>query len=207
MQELLGTHPTRLGLLGGTFDPFHRGHLVAAGAAIEAFSLDRVVLVPAGRPWQKTSYSSPEDRVLMATLGAAQHRFLSVSRIEVDRRGPTYSIDTLASFRGFFPETQLFFILGTDAARGLSTWHRVDEIAGLAELIAVHRPPFEPLAADEHPGLTVHSLPIPGVEVSSTEIRSLVARGADIGDLVPASVAKFVHSRGLYRAEAEARGA
>ena len=207
MNGLPGGHPERLGLFGGTFDPFHNGHLVAAAAAIEAFSLERVVLVPTGQPWQKSSYSAPEDRVLMATLGAAEDRRLSVSRVEVDRRGPTYTIDTLESFKRFFPETKLYFIMGTDAAQALATWHRVDELDDLAELIAVHRPPFDPMTAAGAPGPQVHTLDIAGVDISSTDIRARVANGAGITDLVPAAVARFIQTRGLYRADVEARGA
>ena len=210
MAGLSGAHPQRLGLLGGTFDPFHNGHLVAATAAMDAFSLDRVVLVPTGQPWQKSSYSPAEDRVMMTSLGAATDQRLSVSRIEVDRRGATYTIDTLESFRGFFPDTALFFIMGTDAFRALASWHRVNELGGLAEMIVVHRPPFEPVELPTEAGWPkVHMLEIEGLEVSSTEIRKRVADGREIIDLVPAAIGRLIHSRSLYRegATLETQGA
>ena len=204
----LGRGVARLGILGGTFDPVHVGHLVAAADAMHAFSLDRVVLVPAGRPWQKDRYSDAEDRLLMATLAAATHGKLSVSRIELDRKGPTYTVDTLQAFRDFFPDTELFFIIGADAVADLSSWHRPQDIAGVAEIIAVTRPGSEfraPEAGSTWP--TVHQLEIPALAVSSTAIRERIADGRSIDYLVPADVARYIREHGLYMQPKVAKGA
>ena len=198
----------RLGVLGGTFDPIHLGHLVAASEALHELSLDRVVLVPTGRPWQKAGYSDPEDRLIMATLAAATHPRLTVSRIEIDRRGPTYTVDTLASLRSFFGDIELFFIAGTDAILELGTWHRVEDLAGLAEMVAVSRPGIDIGGFQAAPGWPrVHHLAIPGITISSTEIRARVAEGRPIDYLVPAAVVRYIRDRGLYSDAREARGA
>lgn len=198
----------RLGILGGTFDPIHVGHLAAASEALHAFSLDRVTLVPAGRPWQKAGYSDAEDRLMMTTLAAATHLKLSVSRIELDRRGPTYSVDTLEAFRKRFPEAELFFIIGADAVADLATWHRVHDIAGLAEVIAVSRPGTGLRVA---PGAGswphVHELEIPGIDISSTMIRERVAQGRPIDYLVPGEVVRFIRDHGLYLDPKVSKGA
>jgi nicotinate-nucleotide adenylyltransferase len=201
-------HPARLGVLGGTFDPVHLGHLVAASEALYRFSLDRVVLVPAGMPWQKAGYSDPEDRLMMATLAAATHPKLSVSRIEIDRKGPTYTVDTLAQIRDFFEPDALFFIAGADAVLELGTWHRVGDIAELAEVVAATRPGSDLAGFGGHPGWPkVHVMEIPGLAISSTDIRARVAEGRPIDYLVPSDVARFIRERGLYATAQEARGA
>lgn len=189
----------RLGILGGTFDPIHVGHLVAASEAMHELALDRVVLVPAGRPWQKEGYSDAEDRMLMTTLAAATHPKLAVSRIELDRKGPTYTVDTLEAFRDFFAGVELFFIVGADVVADLATWHRPDAIAALAEIIAVSRPGIDTRSRSSDAGpFRVHELQIPGVDVSSTAIRDRVARGRPIDYLVTAEVARFIRTHGLY---------
>jgi nicotinate-nucleotide adenylyltransferase len=198
----------RLGVLGGTFDPIHLGHLVAASEALHELSLDRIVLVPTGRPWQKTSYSDPEDRFMMAALAAATHLRLAVSRIEIDRRGPTYTVDTLESLRSFFGDIDLFFIAGGDAILELGTWHRVEDLADLAEVVAVTRPGSD--IGEFHPAEgwpRVRHLEIPGIEISSTDIRARVAEGRPIDYLVPAAVARYIRDRALYTDVREVRGA
>jgi nicotinate-nucleotide adenylyltransferase len=200
--------PRRLGVLGGTFDPIHVGHLVAASEAMHRFALDRVVLVPAGRPWQKAHYSDPEDRMLMTTLAAATHPHLSVSRVEIDRKGPTYTVETLETLHSFFPETELFFIAGTDAILEIGTWHRVEDLASLAEVVAVTRPGSDITVQETLAGRpTVHVMEIPGLAISSTDLRRRVAEGLPIDYLVPAEVARFIRDRGLYMEAREARGA
>ena len=208
MDRSSGQEAGRLGLLGGTFDPIHIGHLVAAAEAIHRFELDRCVLVPTGRPWQKSDYSDPEDRMMMTTLASATHPRLSVSRIEVDRQGPTYTVETLETFRGFFPDAELYFIVGTDAVAELGTWHRIESLAGLADVIAVTRPGYEMLEGDTPVGWPqVHMMAIPGLAISSTGIRRRVAEGSPIDYLVPSEVARFIRDRGLYMDSREARGA
>lgn len=200
--------PTRLGVLGGTFDPIHVGHLVAASEAIHRFGLDRVVLVPAGRPWQKSGYSDPEDRLMMTTLAAATHPHLSVSRIEIDRKGPTYTVDTLETLHGSFPDAELFLIVGADVALELATWHRAQDIASLATVIALTRPGSELTGLSTDAGLPdVEIMEMPALAVSSTDIRARVAAGRPIDYLVPADVAAYIRDRGLYIDAREARGA
>ncbi|MDQ4065262.1 MAG: nicotinate-nucleotide adenylyltransferase [Actinomycetota bacterium] len=186
-----------LGVFGGTFDPIHVGHLVAASEAISAFGLDRVMFVPAGRPWQKTSHADAEDRFMMTTLATRGHARFSVSRIELDRRGPTYTIDTLAALKDFFG-ARLYFIAGADTVTELGTWHQVDELAALTEIIAVTRPGFA-LDVSTHPSWpTIHPMEIPGIDVSSTMIRNRIAAGQPIDYLVPPEVGDYIASHGLY---------
>lgn len=201
-------HLRRLGVLGGTFDPIHLGHLVAASEALHHLALDRIVLVPTGHPWQKTGYSDPEDRFMMATLAAATHPRLAVSRIEIDRRGPTYTVDTLESFRSFFGDIELFFIAGADAVLELGTWHRVEDLAKLAEVVAVTRPGSDLSGFRAEQGWpTVRHLEIPGIAISSTDIRARVAEGRPIDYLVPAEAVRYIRDHGLYADAREARGA
>lgn len=191
----------RLGVMGGTFDPIHTGHVSVATALLDLFGLDRVLLVPAGRPWQKEGYSGAEDRWTMTVLAAAENPRFAASRMEIDRKGPTYTVDTLAILRDFHgPEAELFFIAGVDAVLTLGTWHRADGLAALAEVIAVPRPGFDAAAirpADGWP--VVHVADVPEVEVSSTEVRRRVREGLPVDGLVPASVAAYIAERGLYR--------
>lgn len=188
----------RLGVIGGTFDPIHIGHLVAASEALNAFSLDRVMFVPAGRPWQKSTYADPEDRFMMTTLAAGHNARFSVSRIELDRKGPTYTVDTLATFKDFFG-AQLFFIAGADTVAELGTWHRVEDLGELTEIIAVTRPGFSVDVGDMAAGWPkVHTMDIPGLDVSSTMIRARVAEGKPIDYLVPEEVARYIARLGLY---------
>ncbi|MDQ3962779.1 MAG: nicotinate-nucleotide adenylyltransferase [Actinomycetota bacterium] len=188
----------RMGVIGGTFDPIHIGHLVAASEALNAFSLDRVMFVPAGRPWQKSTHADPEDRFMMTTLAAAPHQRFSVSRIELDRRGPTYTVDTLASLKDFF-NAQMFFIAGADTVAELGTWHNVEALGDLTELIAVTRPGFSLDTSDMAPGWPkVHTMDIPALDVSSTMIRARVADGKPIDYLVPVEVARYISRLGLY---------
>lgn len=208
MDDHRGQGSRRIGVLGGTFDPIHLGHLVAASEALHRFALQRVILVPTGRPWQKARFSDPEDRYMMAALAAATHQKLAVSRIELDRKGPTYTVDTLATMHELFGDVELFFIAGADAVLDLGTWHRIDDLAVLTQIIAVTRPGSDLtgfVAFDGWP--VVHHLEIPGIDISSTDIRRRVARGLPIDHLVPAAVHRFIAERGLYVGTQEARGA
>jgi nicotinate-nucleotide adenylyltransferase len=209
MESSIGQEQMRIGILGGTFDPIHMGHLVAASEAMHGFGLDRVVLVPAGRPWQKTKFSDPEDRLLMTTMAAATHPKLTVSRVEIDRKGPTYTVDTLEAFHRFFAGSTFFLIVGADVALEMRTWHRVEDIASLAEVVAVTRPGSELTSMPTDAGLPdVHMMEMPALPISSTDIRRRVAEGMPIDYLVPAAVARFIRERGLYvDSEKEARGA
>lgn len=189
----------RIGVFGGTFDPPHVGHLVAASEALHALDLDRVLFVPTGRPWQKSTYTPAEDRFMMTTLAVASHARFAVSRIELDRRGPTYTVETLEAIARFFQGSSLFFIAGTDAVADLGTWHRVTDLAALAEVIAVTRPgaTFDATAV---PGdwPRVHTMEIPALDISSTMIRQRLAKGEPIDFLVPEAVAGYIRQQGLY---------
>lgn len=191
----------RLGVLGGTFDPIHQGHVSVATAVVDRFGLDRVLFVPAGAPWQKDGYSGAEDRWAMTVLTAATDPRFEASRMEIDRKGPTYTVDTMAILRDFHgPGVELFFIAGVDAVLTLGTWHRAGGLAELAEVIAVPRPGFD--AAALRPGEDwprVHIAEIPEVDVSSTEIRRRVREGLPIDGLVLPVVAEYIAEHGLYR--------
>ncbi|MDQ3877700.1 MAG: nicotinate-nucleotide adenylyltransferase [Actinomycetota bacterium] len=194
--------PLRLGIMGGTFDPIHIGHLIAASEVASAIQLDRVLFVPAGRPWQKSLYSDGEDRLLMTTLAIAGDRRFAVSRIELDRGGPTYSVDTVAALRDFYgPETELFFILGADAATGLSTWHNVDDLVASTHIVVVSRSGNEGLPDLVDADLSEVAMPL--VDVSSTDICERVRRGRSIAYMVPPAVENYIRANGLYVTEDE----
>ena len=190
----------RLAVFGGTFDPIHNGHLAMGAGLLDAFSLDRVLFVPAGTPWQKEGYSAAEDRWMMTVLAAATNPRFEASRMEIDRKGPTYTVDTMAILRDFYgPEVELFFVAGVDAVLTLGTWHRAEGLAGLADVIAVPRPGFD--VAELRPGEgwpAVHLAELPEVDVSSTEVRRRVREGLPVDDLVPPVVAAYVAEHGLY---------
>ena len=190
----------RLGVMGGTFDPIHVGHLIAASEALHTFDLDRVMFVPTGRPWQKSAYSDAEDRYLMTVLGASTNPRFAVSRIELDRRGPTYTSDTLQALQSFHGNgVTMFFIIGADAVLRLGTWNRVEQLADLASVIAVTRPGFDLGRLKPEPGWPeVLPLEMPGIDVSSSDIRDRVRKGSPIDYLVPAQVGEYISEHGLY---------
>ncbi|MGH2812402.1 MAG: nicotinate-nucleotide adenylyltransferase [Actinomycetota bacterium] len=201
----------RLGIMGGTFDPIHIGHLVCAEEARWQFALDEVIWVPAGMPWQKekTGVSPAEDRHMMVVLATENHPSFSVSRIEIDRRGSSYTLDTLKAFRSFYGDrAELFFITGADAVLQILSWKDPDEVLGAARFIAATRPDYD-LAADDlskfGEGVTV--MEIPGLDVSSTAIRRRVSEGRPIRYLAPDPVADYIAERGLYRQDERERSA
>jgi nicotinate-nucleotide adenylyltransferase len=200
----------RIGIMGGTFDPIHHGHLVAAEEARWQFRLDQVLFIPTGRPWQKpVGVSAAEDRYQMTVIATASNPAFAVSRIEIDHPGPTYTVDTVRRLRSELePGTRLYFITGADAVLHILTWKDGKEVLELAELIAATRPGYElSKLAEQLPSVTarVHPMEIPMLAISSTEIRARVARGAPIQYLVPEGVARYVDSRGLYRPASDAR--
>jgi nicotinate-nucleotide adenylyltransferase len=184
--------------MGGTFDPVHLGHLVCASEVAYALALDEVVFVPAGRPWMKegTAISPAEDRYEMTRLAVADDPRFSVSRTEIDREGPTYTVDTLRELAG--DGVELFFIVGADALAQVPRWRDPEALYGLARLVGVGRPGYDvDLAA--FPDGAVTLVDTPPLAISSTDCRSRVARGAPITYLVPAPVESYVAARGLYR--------
>lgn len=184
----------RIGLLGGTFDPPHLGHLVAAQAALEELALDEVRLLVAGDPWQKRGTSPAVVRLELARLAVEDNDELVVDDRECRRAGPTYTADTLAALRDERPDDELVFLLGADAASRLPTWHRIDEALALARFVAVTRPGYEvpDLPAD------VDLLEVPPLDVSSTQLRALAGRGRSLRYLTPEPVRRRVGEYGLY---------
>ena len=202
----LMTRQRRIGLMGGTFDPIHHGHLVAAEEARWQFQLDQVLFIPTGQPWQKPVGVSPaEDRYQMTVIATASNPAFSVSRVEIDHPGPTYTVDTLRRLRAELGErTRLYFITGADAVLHILTWKDRDEVLDLAEFIAATRPGYDlGKLAERLPGAgeRVHQMEVPMLAISSTELRARVARGAPILYLVPDGVVRYVAERGLYRQE------
>jgi nicotinate-nucleotide adenylyltransferase len=190
----------RIGVMGGTFDPVHHGHLVAASEVAGLFGLDEVVFVPTGQPWQKSDreVSPPEDRYLMTVIATASNPRFSVSRVDVDRGGPTYTIDTLTDLRAQRPDAELFFITGADALGQILGWRDSDRCFELAHFIGVTRPGFA--LADAHlPEGAVSLVEVPALAISSTDCRDRVARGMPVWYLVPDGVVQYIEKRGLYR--------
>ena len=195
---------TRLGIMGGTFDPVHHGHLVAASEVASRFGLDEVVFVPTGQPWQKSdrAVSSAEDRYLMTVIATASDPRFSVSRVEIDRDGATYTVDTLRELHRTRPDADLFFITGADAMAQIVTWHDAAELFSLAHFVGVTRPGWT-LGADALPaGLpegAVTVLEVPALAISSSDCRQRVADGEPLAYLVPEGVVQFVAKRRLYQ--------
>lgn len=189
----------RIGVFGGTFDPPHVGHLVAAVDALQVLDLDVVLLVVANVPWQKVgdrAVSPAEDRLAMVRAAVADTAGLEVSDLEIKRGGDSYTADTLAELRGAEPDAELFVILGNDAAAGFATWKRYEEVAAQATLVVVDRP-GTPTPVDER--FDWRRVDIPELEVSSTELRDRVAAGRSIRYLTPSAVASCIAERCLYR--------
>lgn len=204
--EVPGGRRVRLGVMGGTFDPIHHGHLVAASEVASKFGLDEVVFVPTGEPWQKSSrrVSLAEHRYLMTVIATASNPRFTVSRVDIERPGPTYTIDTLRDLRAERPEADLFFITGADAMAQIVSWKDVDELWGLAHFVSVTRPGHElpDLARDE-----VSLLEVPAMAISSTDCRARVAAHEPVWYLVPDGVVQYIAKYGLYVDDDHARSA
>jgi len=191
----------RIGVMGGTFDPIHHGHLVAASEVAQVFALDEVVFVPTGQPWQKDDrhVSPSEDRYLMTVIATASNPRFSVSRIDIDRGGPTFTIDTLRDLRAERgDEAELFFITGADALAQIMSWQDVNELFKLAHFVGVTRPGHR-LTGDGLPEDKVSLVEVPALAISSTNCRQRVARGAPIWYLVPDGIVQYIAKRRLYR--------
>ncbi|HEX6967506.1 MAG TPA: nicotinate-nucleotide adenylyltransferase [Micromonosporaceae bacterium] len=190
----------RIGVMGGTFDPIHHGHLVAANEVADRFGLDEVVFVPTGQPWQKeaSSVSPAEDRYLMTVIATASNPRFQVSRVDIDRDGPTYTVDTLRDLRtAYGAKAQLFFITGADALAKILSWKNTEEMFGLAHFIGVTRPGFT-LSAAHLPADAVSLIQVPAMAISSTDCRARVAAGKPIWYLVPDGVVQYIAKRRLY---------
>jgi nicotinate-nucleotide adenylyltransferase len=190
----------RLGIFGGTFDPPHVGHLVSAVNVRYELRLDRVLLVVNDVPWQKAGtrpITAAVDRLAMVEAAVAVVDGLEASRIEIDAGGPSYTADTLATLRAEDPERELFVVLGTDAAAGLSSWERAEEVRDLATVVVVERPGAPPAAP--LPGWRWARVEVPSLEVSSTDLRARVTDGRPLDYLVTHEVVDWIDGHGLYR--------
>lgn len=195
--------------MGGTFDPVHYGHLVTAEAARYEFALEKVIFVPAGRPPHKKVYnvSELECRYQMTVLATASNPFFEVSRIEIDRQGYSYTIDTIEAFRRHYgPETEFYFITGADAILEIMTWKNVDKLLQECYFIAATRPGFQLQRLEEKKPLLpsegrhrIHLIEVPALAISSTDIRWRVQNNKPIKYLLPEAVEEYIRAKGLYR--------
>jgi len=188
-----------LGILGGTFDPPHIGHIAAAKAVLEALLLERVLLMVANEPWQKVGQrplSAPEDRLAMTMAAVKGIDGLETSDLEIRRGGPTYTIDSLEELHSLNPDTDLFLILGADAASGLRSWHRWSELPRLATLVVVERDGETRAVVPSE--WSIQSVTMPRIDISSTQLRALAAKGSTLSPFIPETVITEIESRGLY---------
>lgn len=188
--------------MGGTFDPIHHGHLVAASEAADAFSLDEVIFVPTGNPGNKTAISSPEHRYLMTVIATAANPRFTVSRVDIDRPGITYTIDTLTELSKARPEADLYFISGADAIAQILAWKEVDSIWSLAHFVAVTRPGHQ-LQLPQVKEARITQLEVPALSISSTDVRNRAAAGKPIWYLVPDGVVQYIAKHKLYRIQSD----
>jgi len=190
----------RVGIMGGTFDPIHHGHLVAASEVAALFALDEVIFVPTGAPWQKAeaSVSPAEHRYLMAEIATASNPRFWVSRVDIDRPGPTYTVDTIRDIAVQRPGAELFFITGADALGQILSWKDADQTIRLAKFIGVTRPGYE--LSDAHlPDDSAKLVDVPAMAISSTDCRARVAAGEPVWYLVPDGVVQYINKHRLYR--------
>jgi nicotinate-nucleotide adenylyltransferase len=192
-------HRQRIGIFGGTFDPVHVGHLVAALEARQALELDRVLLVVAGDPWQKTDLrpvTPAEDRFAVVAATVEGIEGLEASRLEIDRSGPSYTADTVRQLSDAHPGAELFLVVGDDVAAELSTWQRVEEVVGAVTLVIVQRGGVSPVP--DPAGWAVRRVGIPALEISSSDLRERLATGRNVHFLVPEAAIRCIVSRNLY---------
>ncbi len=195
--------------MGGTFDPIHNGHLVAASEVADLFELDEVVFVPTGQPWQKRHrpVTAAEDRYLMTVIATASNPRFSVSRVDIDRGGPTYTKDTLRDLRALNPHADLYFITGADALASILSWQNWEEMFSIAKFIGVSRPGYElhgehiAAAMRELPAEALNLVEVPALAISSTDCRRRAEKNRPIWYLVPDGVVQYVAKRKLYAAQ------
>jgi nicotinate-nucleotide adenylyltransferase len=188
--------------MGGTFDPIHNGHLVAASEVAAALQLDEVVFVPTGEPWHKKAVSSSEHRYLMTVIATAANPRFTVSRVDIDRPGTTYTIDTLREVAEQRTGADLFFISGADAIAQILAWKQVDEIWPLAHFVAVTRPGHS-LELPDAPEGSISMLEVPALAISSTDVRTRAEAGKPIWYLVPDGVVQYIAKHNLYRGQGD----
>ncbi|MFM8926899.1 MAG: nicotinate-nucleotide adenylyltransferase [Rhodoluna sp.] len=191
------TKNLRIGVMGGTFDPIHNGHLVAASEVASAFQLDEVVFVPTGSPYLKENVTPAEHRYLMTVIATASNPRFKTSRIDIDRGGDTYTVDTLTEMKEIYPGADLVFISGADAIAQILSWKEVDRLWSLAHFVAVSRPGHQ-LTITEAPAGSISSLEIPALAISSTDVRARVRAGKPVWYLVPDGVVQYIAKNKLY---------
>ena len=196
------SRPRRVGVMGGTFDPIHHGHLVAASEVQAWFDLDEVVFVPTGDPWQKShrEVSPAEHRYLMTVIATAANPRFTVSRVDIDRDGPTYTIDTLRDLRAARPDDELYFITGADALADIFTWRDAEELFALAQFVGCTRPGYtmDPATLAAIPADRVTMVEIPALAISSSDCRERGHRGEPVWYLVPDGVVQYIAKHELY---------
>ncbi len=188
----------RIGIMGGTFDPIHNGHLVAASEVSWVYDLDEVIFVPTGRPVFKLDkhVTNAEDRYLMTVIATASNPKFTVSRVDIDRPGVTYTIDTLRDLRALYPQAELFFITGADAVAEIMQWKDVDKMFEIAHFVAVTRPGYS--SSVTLPAGSVDMLEIPALAISSTDVRERATHDEPVWYLVPDGVVQYIGKHGLY---------
>lgn len=195
--------------MGGTFDPIHHGHLVAASEVADLFQLDEVVFVPTGQPWQKHDrrVTAPEDRYLMTVIATASNPQFSVSRVDIDRGGPTYTKDTLRDLHELNPDADLYFITGADALGSILSWQNWEQMFSIARFVGVSRPGYEldgkhiSAAMRELPDDALSLVEVPALAISSSDCRKRAVEARPIWYLVPDGVVQYVTKRRLYLSE------
>lgn len=195
---------TRIGIMGGTFNPIHHGHLVAAEEVREEFGLDEVVFVPTGIPPHKDDgeIAKAKHRYMMVNLATATNPNFSTSGIEIKRDGKSYTLDTIREFKKIYKEAAIYFVTGTDAVAEISTWKNVEELPKICEFIAVSRPGY-PLQLDDKNFIQhTHLFEVPALAISSTDIRRRMKEGKSIKYLVPQTVEEYIYKHGLYKTPA-----
>jgi len=184
---------SRIGLLGGTFDPIHNGHIAIAKTAIQQLKLDKLLLIPAGNPWQKFEFTDSKHRLEMVKKAGNDLEKVEVSDIEVNKTGPTYTFETLQELHKKFPNSELILILGSDAIAGFDTWKEPNLVKILARIYVVQR------AGDFTQDWHFDRIQMPPIEISSTDIRERVKNNESISELVPKSVNEYISANGLYK--------
>ncbi len=190
----------RVGIMGGTFDPIHHGHLIAASEVSNLYDLDEVIFVPTGEPWQKSErrVSPAEHRYLMSVIATASNPRFWVSRVDIDRSGPTYTIDTIRDIAVQRPDADLYFITGADALAQILSWKDAEDALRLAKFVGVTRPGYD-LTAEHLPRDSVTLLDVPAMAISSSDCRARVAAGRPVWYLVPDGVVQYISKHRLYR--------
>ena len=196
----------KIGVMGGTFDPIHIGHLIAARAALESFALDRVIFIPAALPPHKMTrrVASPEHRLSMVKAAIEGEKDFSVSDMEFRRQGPSYTVDTAAELKKIYNDAEIYFIIGTDSANELDTWYEAEKLIKECRFVALSRPgakldPAALMAAFGEYARHVRELTMPGIDISSTLIRERIRKNLSVRHFVPDKVADYIEKEGLYR--------